>query len=274
MAKNGDKNKNALSNNSKNEVLMQTSIDDFLSQNDELLHSNKSSKNDGLLQNDVLQNKAEDFIDNKSENTQPNIVKDIKQNLKKQEKLSRNKSYKSDLAIKAINQQNSNAEADDFSSIENQRKKLDEIEQSVSKQNSKKSKILNLVFFLVNICVVAGILTYQLLQEDFTPIEGFRIDVASLLLAILFFALTVSAETLCISYLIKQSTGKWRLGLSYKTAEIGRYYDSVTPMSTGGQPFQITYLKKRGMPLHTSLSIPLAKYVFNQIAWVILSLVC
>ena len=87
MAKNGDKNKNALSNNSKNEVLMQTSIDDFLSQNDELLHSNKSSKNDGLLQNDVLQNKAEDFIDNKSENTQPNIVKDIKQNLKKQEKL-------------------------------------------------------------------------------------------------------------------------------------------------------------------------------------------
>lgn len=276
MAKNGDKNKNALSNDSKNEVLMQTSIDDFLSQNYELLHSNKSSKNDGLLQNDVLQNKAEDFIDNKSENTQPNIVKDIKQNrlLKKQEKLSRNKSYKSDLAIKAINQQNSNAEADDFSSIENQRKKLDEIEQSVSKQNSKKSKILNLVFFLVNICVVAGILTYQLLQEDFTPIEGFRIDVASLLLAILFFALTVSAETLCISYLIKQSTGKWRLGLSYKTAEIGRYYDSVTPMSTGGQPFQITYLKKRGMPLHTSLSIPLAKYVFNQIAWVILSLVC
>ena len=91
MAKNGDKNKNALSNDSKNEVLMQTSIDDFLSQNDELLHSNKSSKNDGLLQNDVLQNKAEYFIDNKSENTQPNIVKDIKQNLKKQEKLSRNK---------------------------------------------------------------------------------------------------------------------------------------------------------------------------------------
>ncbi len=157
---------------------------------------------------------------------------------------------------------------------QDQRKKLDEIEMSVSKQKSKKSKSLNLIFFIINIVVVAGILTYQLTKEDFGTIEGITLNPLALVIVILFFILTISFETLCISYLVKQSTGKWKLGLSYKVAEIGRYYDAVTPMATGGQPFQITYLKSRGIPLHTSLSIPLAKYVFSQIAWVIVSLAC
>ena len=88
------------------------------------------------------------------------------------------------------------------------------------------------------------------------------------------FAGSVFCEVGVFSYLLKQSTGKWQFGTAYKVNEIGRYYDAVTPMSTGGQAFQVTYLKARGIPLHTSLSIPMAKYVFGQIAWVLLSLVC
>lgn len=155
-----------------------------------------------------------------------------------------------------------------------QKQKFDEYEQTVSKQSSKKSKIINIIFFVVNIAVVAGILAYQISKEPLTPLDGFRLDVESLVISILLFAVVIFAETLSVSYLLKVSTGKWRLGLGYKTAEIGRYYDNVTPMATGGQPFQITYLKNRGIPLHTALSVPLAKYIFAQMAWTILSLVC
>ena len=155
-----------------------------------------------------------------------------------------------------------------------QKQKLDEYEQTVSKNKSKKNKIVNLIFFFVNIAVVAGILVYQISKEPLVPLTGFRLDWASLIACLAFFGIVVASEALSISYLLKVSTGKWRLGISYKTAEIGRYYDSVTPMATGGQPFQITYLKNRGVPLHTSLSIPLAKYVFTQISSTILSLIC
>jgi uncharacterized protein (TIRG00374 family) len=157
--------------------------------------------------------------------------------------------------------------------INSQKKKIDEVEQSVSKQNTKKSKIINIVFFIINIAVVSGILVYQLTNEEWVPISGLRINVPALLVMILLLALVVLMETLSISYLLKQSTGKWRMGTSYKVAQIGRYYDSVTPMSSGGQPFQISYLKSRGVPLHTALSVPLAKYVFTQLGWVLISLV-
>jgi hypothetical protein len=150
---------------------------------------------------------------------------------------------------------------------DNQKQKLDEVEQSVSKQSSKKSKIINLVFFFVNIAIVIGILVYQFSKENFVSLKGIKLDVFHILLAILFFAAVVAAETISLGYLLKVSTGKWRLGTAYKVTQIGKYYDSV-------QPFQISYLKSRGIPLHNSLSIPLAKYVFGQISWVLISLTC
>ncbi len=154
-----------------------------------------------------------------------------------------------------------------------QKRKLDEVEQSVSKRNSKRSKILNGLFFVLNVVVVAGILVYQLLKEDMKPIDG-NFNVGSLFVVACLLALVVFTETLAISYLLKQTTGKWRLATSYKVSQLGKYYDSVTPMATGGQPFQITYLKSHGTPIHTALSIPLAKYVFSQIAWVLTSFIC
>lgn len=155
-----------------------------------------------------------------------------------------------------------------------QQKKLDEMEQTVSKQKSKKSKILNVVFFIVNIAVVAGILTYQLLNEDWVPITGIRFNFWYLIGMFAFLGAVVFSETLIFSYLLKQTTGRARFATAYKMGQIGRYYDSITPMATGGQPFQVSYLKSRGVPSHSSLSIPMAKYVFSQIAWVVISLTC
>ena len=158
--------------------------------------------------------------------------------------------------------------------VDLQQKKLDEVEQSVSKQKSKKSKILNIVFFIVNILVVGGILTYQLLTEDWVPLTGIRFSISHIFVVFALLAGVVFAETVTFSYLLKQTTGRARFSTAYKVSQIGRYYDSVTPMSSGGQPFQVSYLKSRGVPIHSSLSIPMAKYVFSQIAWVIISLIC
>lgn len=159
-------------------------------------------------------------------------------------------------------------------STEAQKRKLDEAEQSVSKQSGKKKKITNILMFVLNIAVVAGILVYQLLKEDFVPITGMQVNAWAFFVLILIFLVTTGLEVLAMSYLLKKSTRKWHFGLSYKTYALGRYYDSVTPLSTGGQAFQVTYLKSHGVPLHSALSVPLARYTFSQIVWVLVSFIC
>lgn len=157
---------------------------------------------------------------------------------------------------------------------EAQLKKLDDIEQTVSKKSSKKSKILNWVFFALNVLVVACILVYQLTKEKVVAPVGLVIHAGPVLLLLLLFVFNILVDSFGMSYLMKRNTGKWRFGLSYKVNAIGRYYDAATPLSTGGQPFQITYLKSRDIPLHTAMSIPLTKMVFQQICWVVLSFIC
>ncbi|MDE6411090.1 MAG: flippase-like domain-containing protein [Clostridia bacterium] len=68
-------------------------------------------------------------------------------------------------------------------------------------------------------------------------------------------------ESLKYAYLLKISTGKWRLKNSIKTMFLGKYYDGITPLGTGGQPFQIYYLHKRKIPAGVATAVPLVKYI-------------
>lgn len=81
-------------------------------------------------------------------------------------------------------------EEDISQTIEEQRKKLDEAEQSVSKETAKKQK-LNLIFFILNMLIVAGILIYQLAKEDYAPIEGLSLNISYLLVILIFFGLVI-----------------------------------------------------------------------------------
>lgn len=212
----------------------------------------------------LIQSNIDEFIDDKSENDQTSE--------NKQGDIKTAEAEPAEPAVEIIPDEEKTKESEDKAST--QKKKLDEVEQSVSKHNSKKSKVRSILLFVFNIVVVAGILTYQLLSENFIPLGGLPMNFYYLFAVIGLLLLMIFIETFLISYLVKQSTGKWRWGLSYKVAQLGRYYDDITPLAAGGQPFQMTYLKSRGVPIHTSLSIPLAKYVFTQIAWVFVSLAC
>lgn len=257
---------------------VQTNIDDLVKDNENNSENSIEEQIEDQIVEEIKQDelkKQEEEKDNTIE-TNDVIDEEEKQEIEKavaeQDKQElENIENEFNKEINIVNEQEKPQEEDER--VSDQRKKLDEVEQSVSKQSSKKSKITNIIFFIINIVIVAGILVYQFLNEDM-PEGGLTIDITYLLVCIVIFGLVLVFDTLSISYLLKVSCGKWSLGLGYKVAEIGRYYDSVTPMATGGQPFQITYLKKRGTPLHTSLSIPLAKYEFQQMAWVVMSLVC
>ena len=74
-----------------------------------------------------------------------------------------------------------------------------------------------------------------------------------------------------VSVIVKKLTGKFRPILSLKSNICARFYDNMTPLATGGQPFQIYYLNKNGLNASTATSVPLAKYVYTQLIYIVLS---
>ncbi len=155
---------------------------------------------------------------------------------------------------------------------ETDKQHLDESEKKVSKQSQKKKKILTIVLFIINILVVAGLLTYQLIQEPFVPISGLGLNPWMLILLFFVFFVMMVLDTLEISYLLKMDTGKWRIWLGFKTTHFCRYYDAITPLSIGGEPAAVAYLRKYDVPASSALSIPIGKsIIFYHIGFLILS---
>ena len=151
-----------------------------------------------------------------------------------------------------------------------------ETDQKVLKQSSdkskKKKKIWNFLYFIINIAVIVLVLGVQLSQEA-DPWESLSEILDAnwwfILAAFGVFAAGMVLDQLRFAVLIHKATGVFRINLAYKVAAQGRYYDIITPLSTGGQPFQVLYLNKYGVKAGQGISIVMAKYIFYQIVYFI-----
>lgn len=163
---------------------------------------------------------------------------------------------------------------------ENQEKemqdKLGEVNQEVAKQGSKKKKITNLLLFVANIVVVAIILVYQLSNSE---VESLGNIIASglfrwqyIFLILVAFIATMLIDAFRTSSLLKQSIGKRQYSLCYKMCALGRYWDSITPLSSGGEPFQIYYLNKHNVKAGNAISVTMARYIIYQLSWLIMGI--
>ncbi|MBQ9792873.1 MAG: flippase-like domain-containing protein [Clostridia bacterium] len=140
------------------------------------------------------------------------------------------------------------------------------------KKNPKKKRLLNFLYFALNILVIAIVLWVQLSKEK-NPLESlaaiFDANWWFIVAAFGTFLLCMLMDQIKFSVLIHKATGNFRFRLSYKIAAIGRHYDVVTPLSTGGQPFQIFYANKYGIKAGKGISIAMGKYMFYQVIYFI-----
>lgn len=157
---------------------------------------------------------------------------------------------------------------------EGQAKALASAEEAVNEQKNTKKKMWNFIFLVINLVVVAVIILTQLESNNVSSPSELVIDWTWMIVALLMFVIMTLTEQLRFHVLIKKSTKKSRPFLSYKAAALGKYYEAITPFATGGQPFQVYYLKSRGVNGATSLSVPLAKYIMQQICFTIVVSVC
>ena len=151
---------------------------------------------------------------------------------------------------------------------------LKQANKAVEKQNKKPTKWLNVSFFILNILVVVGILIYQINKMGVATIEKLTtFRWIFIVYALLIFALIMLLESFRTFILIFKVTKTVRPILSYKSAVINRFYDCITPFATGGQPFEVFYLNSRGLKGGPATSVPLAKSVFQVIAFIIVSII-
>lgn len=135
----------------------------------------------------------------------------------------------------------------------------------------KKKKWISFVGLIINICVISGILIYYGLTSGIkSPSEVLSIGIKwkYLIFAVLALVGYLACETLKYFQLIKKTTGRYRMKLAISTMILGRYYDNITPLGSGGEPFQIYHLNKNGVSGEKATSIPLVKHVVWNITFV------
>ena len=142
-----------------------------------------------------------------------------------------------------------------------------------AKQQTKKRKswIWTLLFILLNVGVLLwiGLSELKRKKESGSGFADISIQWPFFVLTLLCFLVMILAESGKIYSLIKRLTQKKDFSTAVKTTIYGYYYDNITPSGAGGQPFQIMYLRKRGLPNGASLAIPVYAFLIYQVTFVL-----
>lgn len=93
-------------------------------------------------------------------------------------------------------------------------------------------------------------------------------DVGYLLLSVATLFVVMLFDSLKYFVILKTiAPTKTSYKLALKTSLVGKYYDNITPFSSGGQPFQIYHLHKKGFTGGKSSAVIMIKYAFNVTFW-------
>ena len=140
----------------------------------------------------------------------------------------------------------------------------------------KKKKAARIFWNLFLVAVIAaGILSLFGIVKEIDPQSGASLGEVLrgaspvffvVLLAVILCVMALDAAKFCI--ISKTVTGKYRIGTSIKTNFLGKYYDAVTPFSTGGQPMQIYYLNSKGISGGNATAMVLIRYFSSIICWI------
>ncbi len=145
---------------------------------------------------------------------------------------------------------------------------------------SDKKKVWKIVGTTAFVAIIVAIIVYTAVKD----FSGEDVDIGRIfqlissrwyyLLALfgLFFA-TIIFETLKLFFMIHKTTGKCMLGTAFNCAVLGKFYDYVTPLGSGGQPFQIYYLAKHGVDGGPAGAIPIGSLFLTQFSFVVCAIV-
>lgn len=152
------------------------------------------------------------------------------------------------------------------------------MQENIPVKPKKKSRWMTWLFVAINVLAIAVMAIVEFTKDD----QGMPFAEVSSLLAqnwyyLLFclgaFFMILICESGKYLLMIHSCTGKVMFRESFEVATLGRYYDYITPSGSGGQPFQMFYLKKAGLSAGVSGALPVVGFFTNQAAFLICAIV-
>lgn len=147
----------------------------------------------------------------------------------------------------------------------------------------KRQKVLKYIVTAIFIVFVVGVLGYTFYKDFFAsgrePVSWENLSTILqqnwiyLLCAITALLITYVTKGLKLSVICHSQTQKWHFKTCFETGIIGHYYNYVTPLAVGGQPFEIYHLSRHGVHGGVASSMPIIAFFFGQLAFVSLGIV-
>ena len=155
-----------------------------------------------------------------------------------------------------------------------------ELEDTRNSQQSNNKRALKIAFTALFIVLMAAVIAYTAVSDFSGENVSLRRVVAMigenwyyLLVLLGLFAATILAEAVKFFIMIHKTTGQYKFGTAFNCAALGKFYDYVTPFGSGGQPFQIYYLSKRGVEGGPAGAIPIGSMFLIQFTFFICAIV-
>ena len=135
----------------------------------------------------------------------------------------------------------------------------------------------NIIFGLVSLAIIACVISVLFRLGD-TLAGGDSatfaemlagLDWRYLLVVVALFVVAFVCDSLKFTLLNRCNGYSLGFHKDMKMALTGKYYDAITPTGSGGQPMQIYYLYKQGIPGAKSTSVTMVKYGIQMLAWTI-----
>lgn len=150
---------------------------------------------------------------------------------------------------------------------------------------NKRAKIIKRCFTIFFVLFVFAVLAFTFYKDFFGVDEDrsflswealkniFSTSWVYLLLAVISLLCCYLLKGLKLSVMCKSMTKKMHFKTCLETGIIGHYYNNVTPLAVGGQPFEIYHLSKHGVKGGVATALPIATFFLNQFAFVALGVV-
>lgn len=141
----------------------------------------------------------------------------------------------------------------------------------MGKLDKKLTKKLNVIVLIL----ITFLVLYFSLKDNFKEVinQILNMDIKYLLIAFLLLFTFLTFKSLSIYSFCKKINKDFKFTQSIQLILRTQFFNAVTPFATGGQPYQIYYLKKCNIGYASSTGIVLQNFIVYQIALVILGLV-
>ncbi len=141
----------------------------------------------------------------------------------------------------------------------------------MKEKNTFKKRLGVLLFVLLNVLVL-GVTAYMDFGTGVAHDVPEKVDPLMLLGVVGCFMLAMAAETVKYFLMLRHCTGRRDLKSAFRVVALGKYYDNITPLGAGGQPFQGLYLARHGIPAGQAAAIPVAGFMTMQFAFILLAI--